>query len=140
MEWRRLTNRYYGERRGRQSRNPALTAFGDRWHARAVGSNQNQDHVQPRRDVPRPHDRPGRGSATPEDAERDCAEYPDRGSDTYFLTGGDHATTLCSVQRRAGGVGIDSNRRGPGVVASLSDPYDYRRVAFRYRHCRYGSR
>ena len=36
---------------------------------RAVGSNQDQDHVQSRRDVSRPHDRSGRGRRTPEDAE-----------------------------------------------------------------------
>ena len=42
---------------------------GYRRHSRPVGSNQDQDHFQPRRDVPRPHDRPGRGRPAPEDAE-----------------------------------------------------------------------
>ena len=40
-----------------------------RRHPGAVGSDQDQDHFQPRRDVPRSHDRSGRGRRTPEDAE-----------------------------------------------------------------------
>ena len=38
-------------------------------HAGAVGSNQDQDYFQPRRDVPRSHDRSGRGRPAAEDAE-----------------------------------------------------------------------
>ena len=55
-----------------------------RRHAGAVGSDQDQDHVESRRDVPRSHDRAGRRRGAPEDAERDRAEHPDRRPDAHL--------------------------------------------------------
>ena len=80
------------------------------------------------------------GARAPEDAERDRAEHSDRGPDADFPARGDHAAALFGVQRRASGLGIDSNRRGPGLVAGVPDPDDHRRAAFRHRHRRHGSR
>ena len=40
-----------------------------------------RDHVEPGRDVPRPHDRARRGRRAAEDAERDRAEHPAGGAD-----------------------------------------------------------
>ena len=39
---------------------------------------------QPGRDLPRPHDRAGRGRQAPEDAERDRARHPARGADDHL--------------------------------------------------------
>ena len=50
-----------------------------------------RDHLQPGRDVPRPHDRAGRRRAAAEDAERDRAEHPDRRPDADLPAGGRHA-------------------------------------------------
>ena len=47
-----------------------------RRHARPVGLAHRADQRQPRRDIPRPHDRHGRGRQAPEDAERDRAQHP----------------------------------------------------------------
>ncbi len=49
---------------------------GHRRHARAVGLDPGAHHVQPRRDLPRPDDRAGRGRGAAEDAQRDRAQHP----------------------------------------------------------------
>ena len=50
-----------------------------------------QDHVEPRRDVPRSDDRAGRGRRAPEDAERDRAQHPAGGADAGLPPGRRHA-------------------------------------------------
>ena len=49
---------------------------GHRRHQGAVRPHRRAHHREPGRDVPRPHDRPGRGRGAPEDAERDRAAHP----------------------------------------------------------------
>ncbi len=47
-----------------------------RRHARALRLARRPHHGQPGRDLPRPHDRDGRGRQAPEDAQRDRARHP----------------------------------------------------------------
>ena len=49
-----------------------------RRHPGALRLDRRPDHRQPGRDLPRPHDRAGRGRAAAEDAERDRAHHPAR--------------------------------------------------------------
>ncbi len=51
-----------------------------RRHARALRLARRPRHRQPRRDLPRPHDRHGRGRQAPEDAQRDRARHPAGGA------------------------------------------------------------
>ncbi len=51
---------------------------GDGRHQGALRSSGRAHHRQPRRVVPRPDDRAGRGRGAPEDAERDRAQHPAR--------------------------------------------------------------
>ncbi len=64
---------------------------GHRRHQGAVRPDRGEDHLQAGRDVHRPHDRPGRGRAAAEDAERDRAEHPARLADDHLHAGRDHA-------------------------------------------------
>ena len=86
-------------------------------------------HRQPRRDVPRPHDRAGRGRQAAEDAQRDRARYPARGADDHLPAG--HAPPCCrsrsTVSRRPARA-RPVTRDGPGRPARLPDPdHDRRR-------------
>ena len=71
-------HRRVGARHPRGRRRPL---GGHRRHARAVGLDRGAHHLEPRRDVPRPHDRARRGRRAPEDAERDRAQHPAGGAD-----------------------------------------------------------
>ena len=66
----------------RESRRRSLR--GHRRHARAVRLDQGAHHRGAGLDVPRPHDRAGRGRGAAEDAERDRAEHPARRPDDHF--------------------------------------------------------
>ena len=50
----------------------------DRRHARALRPHRGRDHAAAGRELPRPHDRAGRGRGAPQDAERDRARHPAR--------------------------------------------------------------
>ena len=78
-----------GRRLGRRERDHRRERAGDprerrrpqrghRRHARALRLARRAHHRRPRRDLPRPHDRAGRGRQAPEDAERDRARHPAR--------------------------------------------------------------
>ena len=73
-----------------------------RRHQGAVRLHQGPDHLQPRRDVSRPHDRPGRRRAAAEDAQRNRAQHPDRRADADLPAGRGHARAVRAVQRRPG--------------------------------------
>ena len=65
-----------GESRARHPRDRRRSLGRHRRHAGPLGLDQGADHVEPRRDVPRPNDRAGRGRGAAEDAERDRAHDP----------------------------------------------------------------
>ena len=69
--------------------------LGDRRHARALRLARRARDGEPRRGVPRPHDRDGRERAPPEDAERDRADHPARQADDRLSArDGDAAAVL----------------------------------------------
>ena len=55
-----------------------------RRHQRALRLDQGAHHHRARRDLPRPHDRAGRGRRAAEDAERDRAQHPARRPDHHL--------------------------------------------------------
>ena len=73
-----------------------------RRHPSAVGSHQDPHHLQSRRNVSGSHDRAGGRRRAPEDAQRNRAEYPDRGLDADLPAGGGHAAAVRGLQRGAG--------------------------------------
>ncbi len=85
-----------------------------RRHARAVGLDQGAHHVQPRRDLPRSHDRARRRRPAAEDAERDRAEHPDRGPDAHLPAGGRDAAAVRGLRRRRARHRQRAERRGAG--------------------------
>ena len=118
-----------------------------RRHPRPVRPHHRQDHGLGGQDVPRPHDRPGRGRHPPAHAERDRSvagavelhpDLPDRV----------HRAVADGLQRRAVHAGLDGDapaepRNGhpdAGGAAGLPDPHDDRRPARGHRHRRHGSR
>ncbi len=85
------------------------------------------------RDVPRSHDRSGRGRRSPEDAERDRAVDPARRPDDHLLAGGrDPATVRHLLRRRT----VDHR---PRRAARVPDPDHDRRSALGDRDRRDGS-
>ena len=91
----------------RESRRRPLR--GDRRHAGALRLDPGAHHRGARLDLPRPHDRAGRGRRAAEDAERDRAQHPARRPDHHLrVRRGDHPELrrLCGrhrSRRRAGG-------------------------------------
>ncbi len=73
-----------------------------RRHAGPVRLADRPRDGQPRRDVPRPHDRHGRRGQAAEDAQRDRPEHPAGGPDDHLPGGLRHAAALLAVQRPAG--------------------------------------
>ena len=61
---------------------------------------QGRDHRQPRRDVPGPDDRAGRGRQAPADAERDRPLDPAGRPDDHLPAGGRHAPAVRDLRRR----------------------------------------
>ena len=106
--WRRRSDRRHRDRgrirdhrrkRARDSRIGRRSQRRDRRHARAVGSDQDPDHFQPRRNVSGPHDRAGGRRGAAEDAQRNRAEHSDRRLDADLPAGRRHAAALRRVQR-----------------------------------------
>ena len=64
-----------------------------RRHARALRPDQGADHLGPRPDLPRPHDRAGRGRLAAEDAQRDRAQHPARRADDHLPDRHRHAAS-----------------------------------------------
>ena len=58
-------------------------------------------HRRSRRDLPRPHDRDGRGRQAPEDAERDRARHPARGAHDHLPARDRHAAAVLDLRRAA---------------------------------------
>ena len=106
----------------RHRRNPRALRLADRPHQR-----------EPRRGVPRPHDRHGRGRQAPEDPERDRAQHPAGGLHDHLPPGDGHAPSLLALQRRRRRARDAGDRHGPGCPARLPDPHDDRRAALRDR-------
>ena len=63
-------------------------------HARAFRCDHGAHHLEPRRDISRPHDRAGRRGGAAEDAERDRAEHPARGPHDHLPAGRRHAAAV----------------------------------------------
>ena len=67
--------RHHRRVRSGHSRSRRRSLGGHRRHARAQRSHQGEDHLESRRDFPRPHDRAGRRRLAPEDPERNRAQH-----------------------------------------------------------------
>ena len=84
-----------------------------RRHARPLGPDRRRDHLEPRRDVPRPHDRARRGRLAPEDPQRDRPLDPARGPDDRLPDRDGHAAALRPLRAAA-------RRRRPSSSRSSS--------------------
>ena len=105
---------------------------GHRWHPGAVGPDRGEDHVEAGRDVPRPHDRPGRGGQPAEDPQRDRPGHP-AGRPHHRLHV--HRGVAPAVLHLLGRPAVDHRAGGP---AGLPHPHDHRRPAVGHRHRRHG--
>ena len=85
-----------------------------------------------RLDLPRPHDRAGRGRLAPEDAERDRAQHPARRPDPHLRLRGRLDPELRRLCRRR-----DPGHRA-GRAVRHADPDHHRRAALGHRHRRHG--
>ena len=74
---------------------------GHRRHAGAVGLDPRAHHRSPRLDLHRPHDQAGRRRRAAEDAERDRAQYPARGSHHHLRVRDGDDPELCGLCRAA---------------------------------------
>ena len=101
-------------------------------HARAVRLDQGPRHLRSGPHVSRSDDRARRGRRASEDAERDRAEHPARGTDDHLSDGGRHAAAVRDLFGRAA---VDLRA---GVAAGLPDPHDDWRTAVGHRHRRHG--
>ena len=70
--------RHHGRERAGHPRERRRPQRRHRRHARALRLARRAHHREPGRDLPRPHDRDGRGREAAEDAERDRARHPAR--------------------------------------------------------------
>ena len=95
-------------------------------------SPQDPHHRQPRRDLHRPHDRPGRGRQPPEDTQRDRAQHPAGLADHHLPAGRLHPAALRHL------LGQRRGRDHAGRPAGLPDPHHHRRPALGHRHRRHG--
>ena len=104
----------------------------DRRHAGAVRLDPRAHHRGAGLDLPRPHDRAGRGRRAAEDAERDRAQHPARSASP---------SSSCSPRRRSRATrpmrAADLGRR-PGGAVRDPDPDHDRRAAVGHRHRRHG--
>ncbi len=87
---------------------------------------------QPRRNLPRPHDRPGGRRRAAEDAERDRAEHSARRTDDHLPAGGGHVAAVRHLLRLA------ADGLCAGLAAGLPDSDHHRRPALRHRHRGHG--
>ena len=119
-----------GHHRRERAGDPRIRRRPQRGHGRHQGAlrpDQDQDHVQPGRDVSRPHDRAGGRRRAAEDAQRDRAEHPDRRPDADLPAGGGDAAALRQLQRLRRGLGHCADGGGAGFAAGLPDSHDHRR-------------
>ena len=105
---------------------------GHRRHEGAVRPDRREDHLQARRDLHRPDDRPGRGRRPAEDAERDRAEHPAGLADHRLPARRRHAAAVRDLRGRR------AVHRRPGRPGGRADPDHDRRAAVRDRHRRHG--
>ena len=83
---------------------------GHRRHARPLRRDRRAHHRAAGRDVPRPHDRAGRGHVAAEDAERDRAEHPAGRLDDHLPAHDGHAAALRDVRRMPSRTSSSSSR------------------------------
>ena len=105
---------------------------GHRRHEGAVGPDHRADHLQARRDVHRPDDRPGRGRVAAEDAERGRAERAARLADADLRDGGRHPAADGLLLQGA------AEPDHPGRADRRADPDHHRGAAVGDRHRRHG--
>ena len=86
-----------GHHRRERAGHPRIGRRPQRRHRRHQGAlrlDQGEDHLQPGRDVPGPHDRPGGRRGAAEDAQRNRPQYRDRRPDAGLPAGGGDAAAL----------------------------------------------
>ena len=93
---------------------------------------------EPGRDLPRSHDRDGRGREAQEDAERDRARHPARGPDDRLPARDRHAAAVLGLRGHVRGRGRAGDADRARRAARVPDPDDDRRPALRDRHRRHG--
>ena len=91
-----------------------------------------QDHLQSRRNLPRPHDRAGRRRHAPEDAQRDRAQHSALRPHHHLSAGRGHAAAVRHLLQRA----ADGLRAG--LAAGLPHSHHHRRPALGHRHRGHG--
>ena len=136
VDRRRRLGRRIGHHRRIRAGHPRVRrrpSRGHRRHERALRLDRHPDHRQPRRDVPRPDDRAGRGRRAAEDAERDRAHILLSGLTIIFLL------AVVTLQPFAIYSGTPSaSITGARRAAGLPHPDDDRRPALGDRHRRHG--
>ena len=85
--------RHHRRERARHARERRRPQRRDRRHARALGLDRGARHGQPRRRLPRPHDRARRGGQARAHAQRDRAGDPARRADDRVPAGDGHAAS-----------------------------------------------
>ena len=94
--------------------------------------------ANPGRDVPRPHDRAGRGRQAAEDAQRDRARHPAGRADDHLPARDRHAAAVLALRVGVGRAGDAGHGHRAGGAAGVPDPHHHRRAALRHRHRRHG--
>ena len=102
-------------------------------HQGAVRQDQGPHHRRAGLELPRPHDRAGRGRVAAKDAQRDCARRAAGGAIADLRAGRRYHPELRRLCRRR-----DLGDR-PGGAVRHPDPDDHRRAVVGHRHCRHGS-
>ena len=131
---------HHGRKRAGHPRIGRRPQRGDGRHARAVGPDQDQDHVESRRNLPRSHDCARRRRRAAEDAERNRLEHHDRRLDDHLPVRRGDPRALRHLQRDVGGRRHRAHDRGVCGAARLPDSDDHRRPALGHRHRRHGPR
>ncbi len=101
-------------------------------HSGAERPDRGAHHLEARRDVRRPHDRPRRGRVASAHAERDRAQHPAGEPHDRLRGRGPHAQPDRLL------LGGDRERAGAHRAARLPDPHHHRRAPLRHRHRRHG--
>ena len=92
-----------GHHRRERAGDPRIGRRPQRRHRRHQGAlrlDQGEDHLQPGRDVPGSHDRPGGRRGAAEDAQRNRPQHRDRRPDAGLPAGGGDAAAFRHLQRR----------------------------------------
>ena len=127
-----------GRERPRHPRERRRPERRDRRHPCAVRLAGRPGDGQPWRVVPRPHDRPHRGGAPKEDAQRDRAGDPAGRPHADFPPHRGHAPAVLHLQRGRGGRGHPHLAHRAGGPPRVPHPDDDRRAALGHRHRRHG--